>query len=168
MKRAEWTSDSLVQQDSKLVIIIDQKTTKYHNESIRPGIIIPSILLPCFLCPHGRLFSNRTRILYHSAKIPGQNYSPSHRFSFRTSLPFAEIQMGTSLHIRLLIKSAGGLGYEVALAHGMGDRGTLNYISKLEKDPFTRLHTSKGSPAYPTPKSLIGTQIWQHGRQALQ
>lgn len=84
MKRAEWTSDSLVQQDGKLVIIIDQKTTKYHNESIRPGIIIPSILLPCFLCPHGRLFSNRTRILYHSAKIPGQNYSPSHRFSFRT------------------------------------------------------------------------------------
>ena len=135
-KRELWTHGSITN-DGHIVIPIDRKTGKYHTESIRAA---------------------NSSFYYNASSVPIADHFPI-ELGFCITIPKAQ---GRTIHKLIASLSRHPLSYlrfnweqiyvllsritgrsDLRLLLKMGNRSTLDYISELEKDPYT-VHYFKG------------------------
>eukprot|EP00574_Skeletonema_japonicum_P005934 CAMPEP_0201715830 /NCGR_PEP_ID=MMETSP0593-20130828/1925_1 /ASSEMBLY_ACC=CAM_ASM_000672 /TAXON_ID=267983 /ORGANISM="Skeletonema japonicum, Strain CCMP2506" /LENGTH=276 /DNA_ID=CAMNT_0048205439 /DNA_START=459 /DNA_END=1289 /DNA_ORIENTATION=+ len=130
MKRKAWNHGSLVD-DGRIIIPIDKKTPKYQVESIRPGAL--PFHYNASTVPIGDHFPIDLGFCITIAKAQGRTL---HRLILSLSehpqpfLQFKWEQVYTALS-RIRAREF------LTLLLYMGNRNTLSYLSRLEKDPYT-------------------------------
>jgi hypothetical protein len=134
VNRDAWTIGSVSNDENKIIIPIDRRTGKYKNESIRAcgrpyhynassipmADSFPIELGFCITVPkaQGRTINNLIASL-------SEHPNPFLRFTWE-QLYTVISRITHNETMRLLLH--------------MGDRNTLNYISKLTKDPYTQYY----------------------------